>query len=261
MQHLLTRNGRKLCFIISIHSHNMPAAIVIGASAGIGREVARELAGHGYSLGLVARRVPLLEELHRELPVRSFIRNIDVTRTEEARRLLDELIREMGGADLIVISAGVIFQDPGWEQEMETISLNVAGFAAMFNDAFTYFCRRGAGHIVGISSVAAVRGGHGSPVYHASKAFTSSLMHGYRLKARRMGLKIHITDIRPGHVATAMMLGQKGAFWVVPAGEAARQIVNAILHRRKHAYITKRWRLIAWLMRLIPDWLYYRIEM
>jgi short-subunit dehydrogenase len=238
----------------------MQKAIVIGASAGIGRELAKVLAGEGYILGLAARRVELLTALQQELPTMSFVKRIDVTRTDEARKLLDELMREMGGVDLIIISAGVIFQDPDWDEERETINVNVTGFTAMFNYAFHYFCDRGSGHIVGISSVAAVRGGRGSPVYNASKAFVSNLMHGFRIMALRMGVDIHITDIMPGHVSTGMMVGQRGAFWVIPTEEAARQIATAIRKKRKYAYITPRWRIVAWLMRLLPDRVYARFE-
>lgn len=238
----------------------MQKAIIIGASAGIGRELARVLAGEGVVLGLAARRLELLTELQRELPAGSCLKRIDVARPDEARRLLDELIREMGGVDLIVISAGVIFQDPGWEEELETINVNVTGFTAMFDGAFNYFCGRGEGHIVGISSVAAVRGGHGSPVYNASKAFVSSLMHGFRIKARRMGVNVCITDIMPGHVSTGMMVGQRGAFWVIPTERAARLIAAAIRKKRKHAYVTPRWRIVAWLMRILPDGVYARFE-
>jgi len=234
----------------------MKKAIIIGASAGIGRELAKELARRGYTLGLAARRIELLHELQRELPTQSYVKKIDVTRTEEARSLLGNLIREMGSVDLIVISAGVIFQDPTWEQEIDTINVNVLGFSAIFNYAFDYFCNRGSGHIVGISSVAAVRGGHGSPVYNASKAFISNLMHGLRIKALRMNSKICITDIKPGHVSTSMMEGQRGAFWVIPTEKAAFQIARAIEKKRKHAYITKRWGIVAWVMRILPDRLY-----
>ena len=238
----------------------MQRAIIIGASAGIGRELAKVLAGEGYILGLAARRVELLTALKRELPTTSFVKRIDVTRTDEARKLLDELAREMGGVDFIIISAGVIFQDPDWDEERETINVNVTGFTAMFNYAFNYFCGRGSGHIVGISSVAAVRGGHCSPIYNASKAFVSNLMHGFRIRARRMGVNIHITDIMPGHVSTGMMVGQRGAFWVIPTDEAARQIATAIRKKREHAYITPRWRIVVWLMRLLPDRVYARFE-
>jgi short-subunit dehydrogenase len=238
----------------------MQKAIIIGASDGIGRELAKVLAGDGIILGLVARRLELLSALREELPTKSYVKRIDITKTEEARKLLDELIREMGGVDLIIIGAGVIFQDPDWDKERETIDVNITGFTAMFNYAFNYFCKKGTGHIVGISSVAAVRGGHCSSVYNASKAFVSSLMHGFRIRARRMGVNIHITDIMPGHVSTRMMVGQRGAFWVIPTEQAARQIAAAIGKKRKHAYITPRWRIVAWMMRILPDSVYARFE-
>lgn len=238
----------------------MQKAIIIGASEGIGRELAKALAGEGIVLGLVARRTELLTALQKELPAGSYVKRIDITRADEARGLLDELIREMGGVDLIVIGAGVIFQDPGWDEERETIGVNVTGFTAMFDCAFNYFHKKGTGHIVGISSVAAVRGGHCSPVYNASKAYVSSLMHGFRIRARRMGANILITDIMPGHVSTGMMVGQRGAFWVIPTEQAARQIAAAIRKKRKHAYVTPRWRIVAWLMRILPDGVYARFE-
>jgi short-subunit dehydrogenase len=239
---------------------SMQKAIIIGASEGIGRELARVLAGEGIVLGLAARRLELLTALQNELPAKSHVKRIDVSRTEEARKLLDELVREMGGVDLIIISAGVIFQDPGWDEERATIGVNVTGFTAMFNYAFNYFCKKGTGHIVGISSVAAVRGGHCSSVYNASKAFVSSLMHGFRIRARRMGANIQITDVMPGHVSTGMMVGQRGAFWVIPTERAARQIAAAIKKKRKHAYITPRWRIVAGMMRILPDGVYARFE-
>ncbi len=238
----------------------MKRAIVIGASEGIGRALARELSREGYALGLAARGVQRLRELQRELPGESRVAHLDVTRPGEARAALDGLIRDLGGADLIVISAGVIFQDPDPWQEGRTVAVNVAGFSAVFRHAFDYFSARGSGHIVGLSSVAAVRGGCGSPVYNASKAFVSNLMHGYRIRAGKAGSRILITDIRPGHVSTRMLVGQRGVFWAVPVEAAARQIAEAIRKKRRRAYITPRWRLVAWAMRLVPDRLYSRFE-
>lgn len=236
----------------------MKRAIVIGASAGIGRELAKVLSREGYVLGLAARRVGLLRELQGELAGESRAARIDVADPRGARAALDALLAELGGADLIVVSSGVIFQDPSREEEDETIRVNAAGFAAVFRGAYDYFLARGSGHIVGISSVAAVRGGCSSPVYNASKAFVSSLMHGYRIKARREGARVRITDIRPGHVRTGMLDGQRGLFWVVPPEEAARQIAAAIRAGRRRAYVTPRWRLVAWAMRLLPDVIYCR---
>lgn len=232
---------------------------MIGATSGIGLELARRMAGGGYAVGLAGRRLELLEGLQKELPAKSYIKRIDVAQPS-AMGLLKELIAEMGGADVVVISSGTGFINPGleWGKEKETIDVNVSGFAAMANAAFEYFRDRGAGHLVGISSVAAIRGGGDAPAYNASKAFVSNYLEGLRQKAVKLKLPITVTDIQPGFVATAMAQGE-GLFWVAPAAKAARQIFSAIEGKKNHAYVTKRWRLIAWLLKLIPGRLYCKL--
>jgi len=237
----------------------MKKAIVIGATSGIGRELAKILSLNNYVVGMAGRRTELLSNLQREISG-SYIKRIDVTKLEEAITLLKELIQEMGGMDLIVISSGVGFINPElvWKQEKETIDVNISGFAAIANAAFKYFSNQGSGHIVGISSVAAIRGSGEAPAYNASKAFVSNYLEGLRQKARKSGIAITVTEIQPGFIDTAMAKGE-GLFWVSPPGKAARQIFKAINSKKKHAYITKRWRLIALLLKIIPGWIYNKI--
>lgn len=238
----------------------MKKAIIIGASSGIGRELARILAREGYALGLVGRRVGLLNDLRGELAAPSFVRQLDVSRTAEAMTGLEELVGAMGGADLIVISAGVGFinADLDWEKEKATIDTNVAGFAAMANVAVGHFIRQSSGHLVGISSIAALRGSGASPAYNASKAFVSNYMEGLRQKVHKLGLPITVTDIQPGLVDTAMAQGD-GLFWVAPPEKAAGQIYEVIRRRRGHAYVTRRWRSIAWLLKAVPGRLHRKM--
>lgn len=238
----------------------MGKAIIIGASSGIGRELAKILAQNDYIVGLVGRRVELLSELQNEISAKTYTKCIDIAQTTEAMNSLEELICEMGGMDLMIISSGVGFINPDldWHKEKETIDVNVSGFTAMANVAFKYFCKRGLGHIVGISSIAAIRGGSESPTYNASKAFVSNYMEGLRQKANKPKKSITVTDIQPGFVKTAMAKGE-GLFWVAPPEKAAWQIFRAIKGKKKHAYITKRWRIIAWLLKVMPDWLYNRL--
>jgi short-subunit dehydrogenase len=237
----------------------MPGAIIVGASSGIGAALARELDARGYTLGLVARREDLLEELRRTLRGRSFVKRIDVADPERAIPLLRELIAEMGDVELYVINAGVGFPnaDLEWSLEATTIQVNVVGFAAMANVAMAALKARGAGHIVGISSIAALRGGRHAPAYNASKAFVSNYLEGLRHYCRYLGLPIAVTDIQPGFVDTAMAKSPN-LFWMAPVQKAARQIDRAIIRRRPHAYITRRWRLLAWLMKGLPRALYER---
>ena len=237
----------------------MKKAIVIGATSGIGKELAKILSLNNYVVGMAGRRTELLSNLQREISG-SYIKRIDVAKSEEAITLLKELIQEMGGMDLIVISSGVGFINPElvWKQEKETIDVNISGFAAIANAAFKYFSNQGSGHIVGISSVAAIRGSGEAPAYNASKAFVSNYLEGLRQKARKSGIAITVTEIQPGFIDTAMAKGE-GLFWVSPPGKAARQIFKAINSKKKHAYITKRWRLIALLLKIIPGWIYNKI--
>jgi short-subunit dehydrogenase len=237
----------------------MKKAIIVGASSGIGKSLAQTLAGDGYRVGLAARRLPLLLDLQKEIGSQTLVKQIDVSKIPAATLLFSELIQEMDGVDLIIISAGTGFMNPelDWDKENETIAVNVTGFAAIANVAIHYFIKNGGGHLVNISSIAAIRGSGIAPAYNASKAFESNYMHGLRCKIDKSGLPITITDIQPGFVDTAMAQGD-GLFWVASPEKAAKQIYQAIKAKKANAYITRRWRLFAWLLKLIPDSIYRR---
>ena len=226
----------------------MKNAIVIGATSGIGRELAVILSQHGYAVGIVGRRLKLLEDLKSEIKTPVFIKQIDISIISDAMRLLNELISEMGVVELIVISSGTGFKN---QPEKNTIDVNVTGFAAMANVAFQHFKKIGKGHLVGISSIAALFGHRNAPAYNASKAFVSNYLEGLRNKAFNEKLNITVTDIKPGFVKTALLKSEV-LFWVAPVHEATVQIYRAIEKKKEHAYITRRWALVAWLVKILP---------
>lgn len=238
----------------------MNKAIIIGASSGIGKELAKILDTHQYHIGIAGRRLNLLKELQNELQNESYIKEIDVSNSTSAQEKFKELINQMGRVDLIVISAGIGYINPElhWEQEKETIATNVVGFSAIANVAYNYFKQKGWGHLVAISSIAALRGSADAPAYNASKAFISNYLEGLRQKAVKEGLPITITDIQPGFVDTAMAKGDK-LFWVSSPQKAAYQIFCAIKKKKSHIYVTKRWKVIAWVLKILPDIIYNRI--
>jgi short-subunit dehydrogenase len=238
----------------------MKKAIVIGASSGIGRELAKILSNNGYVVGIMARRTHLLNELRNETGRELLVQGIDVADAETAMGTLANFIKEMGGADVIIISAGIGDLNNGlnWQLENATIGTNVTGFAALANVAIHHFMEKGSGHLVGISSIGALRGGRESPAYNASKAFESNYMEGLRQRIRKLGLPITVTDIKPGYVKTAMAKGE-GIFWAASADKAAMQIYRAINRRASNIYVTRRWRLIAWLLKLVPGPIYERL--
>lgn len=128
----------------------------------------------------------------------------------------------------------------------------------MANLAMHYFNEKGFGHFVSISSIAAIRGNDAAPAYNASKAFMTHYMEGLRKRCVKSGKPIYITDILPGFVDTEMARGEK-LFWVATPKKAAAQIYDAIVRKKKMAYVTKRWRLIAWLLKIVPDCIYNKL--
>jgi short-subunit dehydrogenase len=228
-------------------------AIVIGASSGIGKELAKVLADNNYEVGLVARRVKLLEDLSHQIDSKTYIKKIDICKYSEAKLSLEQLIEEMGNVDLIVVNSGVRHSNPNLDfaKEKDTIDVNVAGFVNMAEVAINYFLKRGFGHLVGISSIAALVGSAKSPAYNASKAFVSNYLWG--LKQKVINSKIYITDIRPGLINTPLVNNIKSRFWIETPQDAARDIFKAIKRKKQIAYITERWSILAWLLKILPE--------
>jgi short-subunit dehydrogenase len=238
----------------------MDKAIIIGASSGIGRELAKILSKEKYSLGLAARRSELLLKLQGELNTKSYVKSIDISKQDEAMRKLSELIDEMNGVDLIIITSGIgyINKELNWNKEKETIDVNVTGVTSMINVSLKYFLEKNSGQLVVISSIGCLRGNREAPAYNASKAYISNYLDGIRCKVEKSKADITITDIRPGLIDTDMAKGE-GLFWVQSPQKAAYQIYKKVKQKKKIAYVTKRWGVIALLLRHIPDWIYYKL--
>jgi len=233
--------------------------IIIGASSGIGKALAELYLLDGHHIGITGRRNNLLNDIAHRWPGKCFIEVFDVTGGENIVHL-QNLIDTMGGMDLIIYCSG--FGTPSdhldAETEISTTLTNVNGFVEIASFAFNWFVRQKHGQIVVISSVAGQRGGHHTPAYNAGKAFVSNYAEGLNLKAGKLKMDITVTDIRPGFVNTKMAKGNK-RFWVAEVGKAAHQIKRAITQKKRVAYITKRWRYVAWLFKRLPYSWYKRL--
>jgi short-subunit dehydrogenase len=238
-----------------------PNAIIIGASSGIGSALARVLASQGYNVGLAARRIDLLQRVASEIPTRAFVKAVDVSKPADAMSRLRELIAEMRDVELFVISAGTGSVNPAleWEPEQETIAVNVCGFTAMANVAVAHLQERGSGYLVGISSIGGLRGNPHAPAYSASKAFVSNYLEGLRYRFASLKFPVVVTDVQPGFVDTAMAKAEH-KFWVATPEKAATQIVEAVHKGKTLVYVTRRWRLIAWFVKVVPDWLAVKLS-
>jgi len=237
----------------------MKKAIIVGASSGIGEALAKLLVSNGYKVGITGRRKENLTRLKQEHPDKYFVKAFDSTNTSNAK-MLDELTTELDGLDLLVISSGTggINTELNFEIENITNQLNVVAFTEIADWAFNYFERQQQGHLAAITSIAGLRGSKDAPSYFASKAYQINYLEGLRQKAKNSKKPIYVTDIRPGFVDTAMALGE-GMFWVAPVDKAVRQIYSLIKRKKEVGYVTKRWRLIAWVLKIIPGWIYKRI--
>jgi len=238
----------------------MKKVIIIGASSGIGEAMADVFARHGYILGLTARRIELLNKIQSRLNTKSYVKYMDLLKPEESINGLEELIKEMGGVDIIIINSGTGHEGKilDFQKERTAIDVNVLGFTAMAIAAANYFEKKGEGHIVGISSIAALRPYRSAPAYGASKAYISFYLEGLRHKFAQQKQNILITDIKPGYVYTPLTQHHEKMIWVSTAQKAAEQIYDAVAKKKKHAYITKRWFILAWLLRITPNFIYNR---
>jgi len=238
----------------------MKKAIIVGATSGIGKELARILTQNNYLVGITGRRNELLLELKNEKPNLFVTKAFDITDIKSTIASLEELTIELGGLDLLVISSGTgdLNENLDFEVEKRTIDTNVLGFTNIVDWTFDYFRKQKSGHLVAITSIGGLRGGGQAPSYNASKAYQLNYIEGLRQKVKKHNLLITLTDIRPGLVNTEMAKGE-GLFWLMPAEKAANQIWNAIERKKKIAYITKRWLLIATIIKLLPRFIYDRM--
>ncbi len=234
--------------------------IIIGATSGIGRALAEQMASAGYTVGITGRRESLLHELKASNPNQYVIRAFDVTDSDTVESHLEALAADMGRVDILVISAGGgdVNRSLDFAVEEKMINLNVRAFTQMADWAFRYFKQQGQGHLAAITSVAGMRGSRQAPAYSATKSFQIVYLQGLRQKARKERTGLVISDICPGFVDTPSAKSPT-RFWVSPVSEAARQIHVGLQKRRKVIYVTKRWRIVAWLYRRLPTWLHERM--
>ncbi len=238
----------------------MKKVIIIGATSGIGKALAKLYAQNNCLVGITGRRKRLLDGLQQEFPDNIVTECFDVTENDNIE-CIKNLTQQLGGLDLLIYNSG--YGEPSehldFEIDKNTTDVNVNGFLEIVNFAFNYFVLEERGQIAATSSIAGIRGNSFAPAYSASKAYMSTYMEGLYLKAKRLKLPIFITDIQPGFVQTKMAKSEK-QFWVSSPEKAAQQIYTAIENKKRRAYITKRWWLIAMLMHLMPIYFYKKIR-
>ena len=243
----------------------MKKAIIIGATSGIGREVARQLAQNGWQIGIAGRREEMLQSIQTEFSKEQVkYAVLDITETDAPIKL-QTLIDELSGMDLYFHSSGIGSQNAALEPEIEirTARTNCEGFVRMVTYAFNYFKNHASkehhGHIAVISSIAGTKGIGVAPAYSATKRFQNTYLQALVQLAHLQHLPIHFTDIRPGFVATDLL---RDSYYpmLMKAEPVAREIVWALKHHKRIRIIDWRYRLLVFFWRLIPRPIWERLK-
>lgn len=231
--------------------------IIIGATSGLGRGLAERYISEGYDVGIVGRRQEILEKMSSG-NMRVWMQTADVTDLDTVTDRLEKLRCEMGGMDRLVLCSGVGRMNPDldFSVELPTVDTNVRGWTAVVDWAFSVFMKQGYGQLAVISSVAGLRGLAPAPAYAASKAYQIHYLESLRQRVRIEGkIKVIVTDIRPGFVRTPLLSHPEKLFWVDEPDKAVAAIYNVIEKEKKTAVITRRWAMLAPLMKIAPEWL------
>lgn len=237
----------------------MKKAIIIGATSGIGLEVAKIWAEKGWKLGIAGRREEALLNFQKQYPTQVEIQVLDVTHDDAPQRLA-RLIDKLDGMDVFFLSSGIGSQNLNLQPtiELETASTNVSGFIRMTNTAFHYFKEHHGGHIAVISSIAGTKGLGSAPAYSATKRFQNTYIEALAQLAHMQKLPIRFTDIRPGFVATDLLKGGRYPM-LMKAGQVAAHIVRDIEKQKRVTVIDYRYRILVFFWRLIPRWIWERM--
>jgi NADP-dependent 3-hydroxy acid dehydrogenase YdfG len=235
----------------------MSKAIIVGASSGIGLEVARLFIQRGWTVGVAARRLDLLQTIGA-----ADVEQIDVTSADAPERLM-QLVDRLGGMDLFFYASGIGKQNRELTPDIElaTVETNGLGFTRMIGCAYRYFAQQGRGHIAAITSIAGTKGLGPAPAYSATKAMQNVYLQALEQQANARKLDIRFTDIRPGFVDTALLSGSFHYPMMLKPQAVAREIVSAIEHGNHIRVIDWKYRILTAVWRRIPRCIWRRIKL
>lgn len=236
------------------------SAIIMGATSGIGREVAKILASSGWTLGICGRRKELLESFRAMYPQQVTVAEIDVCDESAGERLV--ALAQSLGVKMYLHCSGVGWQNGNLEsvKELDTVRTNGEGFVRCVGAMFRYFSVSG-GHIAVISSIAGTKGLGPAPAYSATKRMQNVYIDALEQLAHMRRLNITFSDIRPGFVDTALINGGKGYPMVLKKEVAAMIIVKAVLEKRRIKVVDWKYSLLVALWRCIPRFVWKRFPL
>jgi len=234
--------------------------LIFGATSGIGEALAKIYTSKGHHVAITGRRSERLQEISTQNPELYLPIQHDIRQTDKTDGVIEQVHQAFGNIDLIIVNAGIgkFNLELDWQVCESVLKTNVLGVTKALIDSNKYFYKQQKGHLVNVSSIASLLGGAANPTYNASKAYQANFMEALWIKAKKSKTgKIAVTDIRPGFVDTKLAQGE--TFWKAPVDKAAKQIVRAIEKRKKVAYITKRWSIVAFMIKILPSFILKKI--
>lgn len=234
--------------------------VIIGATSGIGYEVAKIYCRLGWRVGVAGRRIERLEAFKEQAPEQIEIQQIDVTETEAVEKL-HRLIDKLGGMDIFLLSTGIGSQNRTLNSEIElsTVNTNALGFTRMVTAAYNYFKEEGGGHLSVISSIAGTKGLGAAPAYSATKRFQNTYIDALAQLARMEKQPVRFTDIRPGFVKTDLLKNDKYPLLMDPE-KVAQKIVKALSQKKRRVIIDWRYAILVFFWKLIPSYIWERLS-
>lgn len=241
--------------------------LILGASDGLGAELARRLAANGYSLALLARSKEKLDALCRELNskggnARSYVHN--VTDYDKVPSLLLKIAADLGGLDTVIYVAS-INQPPGgidkynFANDRQMVEVNLIGAMAWLTPVAEMFQAAKTGQIVGISSVAGDRGRVGNPGYNTSKAGLTTYLEALRNRLTRHG--VSVLTVKPGFMKTEMLKAALGPTpFAIEPSQAAAHILKAMQKRKQVVYTAPIWRWIMLAIQHTPSFVFRKLS-
>jgi hypothetical protein len=232
--------------------------LITGGTRGLGRALAKQFAGRGYRVAVTGRNGAELQSLAEEIAGEAAsvcTRELDVTDYGAVAGVINDCAAELGSIDIVVANAGVAFATPAGKQAFDhikaTIDVNLLGAIATSEAAIELFRKQGRGHLVGITSVAGVRGLAGQGAYSASKAGFARYLESVRCET--WGEPITVTELAPGYIDTDLNRNLEKRPFLVSA-EKGTSIMADLIERKVHfRYVPPGpWSLMAQLMKWLP---------
>ena len=239
----------------------MKKIIIVGASSGIGKQVALNFIADGWKVGVAARREEALKELKLQIPAQVEYEVIDITSADATSRL-NSLIDKLGGMDIYFHCSGVGHQNTKIDikVEVDTVRTNALGFTQMSVAAYNYFKdNKKQGQIAVVSSIAGTKGLGVSPSYSATKRYNYIYLDCLEQLSRMQNVNITFTDIRPGFVTTALLDDGQKYPMQMSVEYAAKKIFKAVKRRKRVAVIDWKYSILVSFWKLIPRWLWVRL--